>query len=67
MYLFHLKIKKVIDLRKNSMENNSEIEVSGKCFLSSLPPFRIVFVNIFWMSTPPPPSHFKNNFYVPDI
>lgn len=54
MYLFHLKIKKVIDLRKNSMENNSEIEVSGKCFLSSLPPFRIVFVNIFWMSTPPP-------------
>lgn len=62
MYLFHLKIKKVIDLRKNSMENNSEIEVSGKCFLSSLPPFRIVF----WMSTPPP-SQFKNNFYVPDI
>lgn len=47
MYLFHLKIKKVIDLRKNSMENNSEIEVSGKCFLSSLPPFRIVLVNIF--------------------
>lgn len=65
MYLFHLKIKKVIDLRKNSMENNSEIEVSGKCFLSSLPPFNSI--GQYFLDEYPPPSHFKNNFYVPDI
>lgn len=46
MYLFYLKIKKVIDLRKNSMENNSEIEVLGKCFFLFFFLFRIVF----WMS-----------------